>query len=162
MGTASLIERRKRKLARHLAGSNTRFVTAESCTGGALSGLLAGDALLGPHLERAFVAYSLDAKCELLGVPRADVERCDAVNFEVAAAMASGALDRSHADFAVATTGFCGPQEKDEEVGLVLLALDGRDGTRLRQECHFGDIGRRAVLDGAIAAALALMIEAVR
>ena len=158
----SLIARRKRELARRLTGGALRFATAESCTGGALAGLLAGDAKLGSHLDRGFVAYSIDAKCDMLGVTRATAERCEGVNPEVAAAMASAALARSDADFAVAITGFCGPQEKNEEVGLIFLAIDGRDGTELRQECHFGDLGRQAVLDEAIAAALGLMIEAAR
>lgn len=67
----------------------------------------------------------------------------------------------SSADFAIALTGFCGPQEKDEEVGLVYLASATKEGRRFAQQCHFGDIGREAVLDHAVAAALAMMIETV-
>lgn len=154
------IDRRSARLAASLAGSELRWATAESCTGGQLAALMARDTSLGPHLERGFVVYSVDAKCELLGVDRADAERHDAVNAEVAEAMAAGALDNSHADLAIALTGFCGPRQKDEEVGLVYLACGARDGRRLAQECHFGDIGREAVLDHAVAAALALMAQA--
>lgn len=75
--------------------------------------------------------------------------------------MAAGALAQSRADFAIALTGFCGPREKDEEVGLVYLACHTRRGGRTAQECHFGDIGREAVLDHAVAAALAMMSEAI-
>lgn len=91
----------------------------------------------------------------------ADAERCEAVNPEVAEAMAAGALEKSPADFAIAITGFCGPREKDEEVGLVHLACATRKGRRFAQEYHFGDIGRAAVLDHAVAAALAMMTEAL-
>jgi len=137
------------------------FVTAESCTGGRLAALFAGDAMLGPHLERGYVAYSIDAKCEQLGVARCDAERNDAVNAEVAASMAKGALNNSRADIAVAVTGFCGPQEKNEEVGLVFLACADRYGGFWDRVCHFGDPGRESVLEQAVAEALALMIEAV-
>lgn len=156
------IERGTARLIEALAGSELRFAVAESCTGGQLAALMARDPELGPHLERGFVVYSLDAKCELLDVDRADAEYNEAVNPKVAEAMARGALAHSHADMAIALTGFCGPQEKDEEVGLVFLACRTRDGRQFAQEYHFGDIGREAVLDHAVAAALAMMVEAVR
>lgn len=159
MGAPTLIERRSRELARHLAGKTLRFVTAESCTGGQLAAVFAADAALGPHLERGFVAYSIDAKCEMLGVSREDATRGGAVNPEVAAAMATAALRESRADLAVAITGFCGPREGSEEVGLVYIGVADVDAVRV-QDFHFADIGRRHVLDQAVAAALQIMIEA--
>lgn len=155
------IDRQIQRLAALLAGSALRWTIAESCTGGELAALMAREAALGSHLERGFVAYSIDAKCEMLGVDRADAERGEAVNPEVAEAMAAGALANSPADLAIAITGFCGPREKDEEVGLVHLACATREGRRFAQEYHFGDLGRAAVLDHAVAAALAMMTEAV-
>lgn len=159
MSAATLIERRTRELARHLAGKTLRFVTAESCTGGQLSALFAADAVLGTHLERGFVVYSVDAKCEMLGVSREDAERDGAVNPEVAAAMATGALRKSRADLAIAITGFCGPRESREEVGLVYIGVADGDVVRV-EDFHFGDIGRSNVLDQAVAAALQIMIDA--
>jgi nicotinamide-nucleotide amidase len=155
------IDRHIQRLAAALAGSDLRWAIAESCTGGQLAALMAREAALGSHLERGYVVYSIDAKCEMLGVDRADAERCEAVNPEVAEAMAAGALANGPADFAIAITGFCGPREKDEEVGLVHLACATREGRRFAQEYHFGDLGRSAVLDHAVAAALAMMTEAV-
>lgn len=145
-----------------LAGGARRIATAESCTGGQLAALFAADRMLGPHLERGFVAYSKEAKREQLGVPRDLVERCDAVNADAAEAMARGALANSRADIAISITGFCGPPEKDEEVGLVHLACAACDGALTQQECHFGDIGREKVLDHAVNAALDLLVAALR
>lgn len=162
MSIARDIERQMAELARALEGTGLSFATAESCTGGQLSALLARDAALGPHIERGFVVYSAGAKCDLLGVDRRDVERNDAVNPEVAEAMARGAVMRGAADIGVAITGFCGPRQKDEEVGLVFLACADRRGPIVQQECRFGDIGRGAVLDHAVRAALVLMADAVR
>lgn len=159
MSAATLIERRTRELARHLAGKTLRFVTAESCTGGQLAAVFAADAALGVHLERGFVAYSIAAKCEMLGVPREAAKRDGAVNADVAAAMATGALRRSCADIAIAITGFCGPREGREEVGLVYIGVADADTVRVH-DFHFGDIGRRNVLDQAVAGALQIMIEA--
>lgn len=147
------------RLASALEGSRLRWATAESCTGGQLAALMARNAALGSHLERGFVVYSIDAKCECLGVKREDALRYGAVNPEVASAMAVGARKRSHADLAIAITGFCGPQETDEEVGLVYLSCVNRQGRSIIQKHHFGDVGRGTVLDLAVGAALALMVE---
>ncbi|HET6526878.1 CinA family protein [Sphingopyxis sp.] len=154
--------RRKRGLAAALEATGLSLATAESCTGGQLAALLAGDVKLGPHLERGFVVYSKAAKCELLDVSVEAAERDDAVNAEAAEAMAKGALMYSHADLTIAITGFCGPQQDAEEVGLVHLACAVRGGSVMRQECHFGDIGREQVLDHAVAAALDLLMSATR
>lgn len=148
------------KLIEALKGSDLRIATAESCTGGQLAALFAGDVELGPSLERGYVVYSIDAKCEMLGVDRGDADRCEAVNPEVSRAMAKGALDRSRADVAVSITGFCGPQQDDEEVGLLFVATATREALEI-EEHHLGDIGREAVIDGAVRIALAMLAEAV-
>lgn len=143
-----------------LRGTELRVATAESCTGGQLAAVFANDVELGPSLERGYVAYSRDAKCDMLGVERADAERCEAVNPEVARAMADGALEQGRADVAVSVTGFCGPQQDDEEVGLVYVATATRDGVEI-EEHHFGDIGRAAVLESAVGVALAMLADAI-
>jgi nicotinamide-nucleotide amidase len=158
---ASDISRGAAALAAALKGTDLRFAIAESCTGGQLAALFARNVALGPHLDRGLVGYSIDAKCELLGVTREDATRTEGVNADCAAAMADGALARSDADVAIAITGFCGPQEEAEEVGLVHLACAMKAGGRLARECHFGDLGRDAVLDHSVAAALALLTESV-
>lgn len=149
-----------RDLAAALQGTDLKIATAESCTGGQLAAHFARDVNLGSHLERGFVVYSIDAKCELLGIARSLAERGEAVTPEVTAAMAEGALTHSHAQLAVGVTGFCGPQEKNEEVGLLYVATAGAHGTRI-EEHHLGDIGREAVLDAAVAIALAMLTDAV-
>ncbi|WP_295320595.1 CinA family protein [uncultured Sphingopyxis sp.] len=153
------MEAGRRALVAALRKTDLRIAVAESCTGGQLAALLARDVELGPHLDRGFVVYSAGSKHQLLGVHREDVDRCDAVNPEVAEGLARGALARSDADLAVGITGFCGPQQDDEEVGLVHLACAARGGAFRAQECHFGAIGRDRVLDMAVAAGLALLAE---
>ena len=105
---ADPITRRLAELAEHLAGSDIRIATAESCTGGQVAAELAGHADLGSHLERGYVVYSVDAKCDMLGIARSLAERSQGVGAEVTLALAEGALDRSRADLAIAITAFCG------------------------------------------------------
>ncbi len=159
---ANRLDTQLAELAACVSGRDLRFATAESCTGGQLAAALAGHETLGPHLERGFVVYSIDAKCEMLGIDRELAERTQGVSDAVTDALASAALDKSSADIAIAITGFCGPREEDEEVGLVYLASAQRGVGLDSRVCHFGDIGRRAVLDQAVAEALAMLQSAAQ
>ena len=138
------------------------FATAESCTGGLLSALLTDISGLGHVFDRGIIAYSEQAKCDLLDIDRAQVEKCGAVSQEIAIEMVKGALRRSPADIALAITGFAGPTEDDEEEGLVHFACARRGQEIVHREEHFGPLGRDNVRCAAAAVALSLMEEAVR
>ena len=132
---------------------------AESCTGGLLASSIIANTKVSGAFERGFVVYSVDAKCELLGLERKRVEECGGVAEDIALSMARAALNKSKADLAAAVTGFAGPQESDEEVGLVYLAAASRAGVRSKT-LRLGDIGRTAVCSHSAAAALELLIQA--
>jgi nicotinamide-nucleotide amidase len=72
------------------------------------------------------VAYSNEAKVELLGVDPGLIERHGAVSTEVAAAMAEGALERFEADVAVAITGIAGPDGGSKEKPVGYVCFDAR------------------------------------
>ncbi|AKH42533.1 nicotinamide-nucleotide amidase [Altererythrobacter atlanticus] len=138
------------------------LAVVESCTGGMFCSSLVANPDVSGALERGFVVYSNEAKCDLLGLDRAEVEACEGVSPELADKMAQAGLDRSRADISISITGFAGPQENDEEVGLVHIALAKRETAGERQTCHFGDIGRRAVCEESVAAALKLLLANIR
>ncbi len=135
-----------------------RLVTAESCTGGLIAACLTEIAGASDVVERGFVAYSNEAKHEVLGVPKALIERHGAVSTEVAAAMAEGALAHSRAEVAIAVTGIAGPggATPDKPVGLVHLACRRRGHPPL-DERHVFDDDRAAVRLAAVEAALDLL-----
>ncbi len=107
------------------------LATAESCTGG----LVAHRVTNIPGASRTFLAgyvtYSNEAKSLDLGVNPLDIEAHGAVSRETAAAMAQGALRRTGADWAVATTGIAGPGGGTQEkpVGTLYLAVAHRGGS---------------------------------
>ena len=136
--------------------------TAESCTGGLLAALLTDVPGCSHIFERGFVAYSDDAKCDLLLVDRGQIERCGAVSREVAEAMAKGALARSGKGIGVAITGFAGPGGADDEEGLVHFACGRFEGQISHREEHFGAIGRDGVRIAALAVALDMLDNALR
>lgn len=98
-----------RRLGAALVAQGGTVATAESCTGGLIAAALTELPGSSQWFERGFVTYSNDAKEELIGVPRAVLERHGAVSEPVARAMAEGALARSHARLALAVTGVAGP-----------------------------------------------------
>src|SRR5690606_4482057 len=118
------------------------LATAESCTGGLLASLLTDIEGLSGCFERGFGVYTDDATAEMLSVDLMAIQPHRAVSAEVALPMARGALARSHADLAVAITGFAGPAGKADEEGLVHIAVAVEAGPALLRECHFGTGGR--------------------
>jgi nicotinamide-nucleotide amidase len=144
--------------------------TAESCTGGLVSGYLTHIAGASEILERGFVTYSNAAKMELLGVDAQVLEQHGAVSRETALAMAAGALWRSHANLSVSITGIAGPGggSPEKPVGLVHFAIARRvsvsnqqlDFKALHHEEQFGDIGRGEVREESVAVALEMLMQA--
>ncbi len=109
--------------------SKTRLITAESCTAGALTTLLADTPGAGDVLVGGVVTYSKSCKVDLLGIPPSLIASCSAVSAKVAAAMAQGALDKCpSADIAIAVTCVGGPKPDDDgnPVGLAYLAVQRR------------------------------------
>lgn len=137
------------------------IATAESCTGGMVAACLTEIAGSSDVLERGFVTYSNMAKCELLGVPVHLIADNGAVSELVARSMAEGALDRSHADIAVAVTGVAGPGggTADKPVGLVHVACARRAMPTLHQRCLFGDQGRRTIRELSVRTAFELIAD---
>lgn len=137
---------------------NIRIVTAESCTGGLIAGLLTEIPGSSDVVERGFITYSNEAKQDMLGVPADLLREYGAVSEEVARAMAQGALKHSRAQLAIAVTGIAGPGggSKDKPVGLVYIAIADAGGTSAH-EFRFGDIGRDEVRLSTVEEALLLL-----
>ncbi|MDO9145018.1 CinA family protein [Rhodoferax sp.] len=135
------------------------LTTAESCTGGLIAATCTELAGSSHWFERGFVTYSNAAKCELLGVDAALIERHGAVSEAVARAMAVGALVHSHAQAAIAVTGVAGPSggSADKPVGTVWLAWATPSGV-ISELKHF-DGGRSAVRQATVQLALNRLIE---
>lgn len=148
------------KLQRHAL----LVVTAESCTGGLLCGLLTEIPGASGMVERGLVTYSNAAKTELLGVPAELIDRHGAVSEEVARAMAEGALERAPAHIALSITGIAGPDggTAEKPIGLVYLGVASRGETTRVRECRFGNVSRGAIRLASVREAIALMDSAVK
>jgi nicotinamide-nucleotide amidase len=146
------------------ARKKLRIATAESCTGGLVAAALTEIPGSSAVVDRGFVTYSNEAKSDLLGVPKALIERKGAVSQEVAVAMAEGALAHSSADLAVSITGIAGPDggSAAKPVGLVHFGAARKGAATRHVERRFANEGRSAVRLAATAEALTLLQELAR
>jgi nicotinamide-nucleotide amidase len=134
--------------------SGRRLVTAESCTGGLISGALTDIPGASAVIERGFITYSNDAKAEVLGALPETLETFGAVSARAAEEMAQGALVFSLANVALSVTGNAGPDGGSDEkpVGLVFFGLATREGALFHYQCRFfgdrDDIRMQAVAEG--------------
>ena len=137
-------------IARLLAGR--RIAVAESCTAGLLAARLTERPGSSAHFNGGVVAYSDEAKSELLGVDPALIQEHGAVSPEVAEAMADGALERFAADIACSVTGIAGPDGGTEEkpVGYVCFCAKQATGEVLPRDIVLpgdrGDIRQRSTM----------------
>jgi len=112
------------QVARLLRGR--RLGLAESCSAGLLAARITDLPGSSAYFAGGVVAYSNEAKAELLGVDPGLIEAHGAVSPEVAAAMSEGALERFGADVAVAITGIAGPDGGSEEKPVGYVCFDAR------------------------------------
>jgi nicotinamide-nucleotide amidase len=129
-----------------------RLGLAESCSGGLLAARITDPPGASAYMAGSVIAYSNQAKIDLLGVPSELLTAHGAVSPEVAEAMAIGALQRFGADVAVSITGIAGPQGGSEQkpVGYVCLNARLGDGTALARDPQIpgarSDIRERSAL----------------
>lgn len=137
-----------------------KLVTAESCTGGLLTGIITEIPGASQILERGYVSYSNEAKIELLTVPTYFIEEYGAVSIQTAIAMVEGALLMSRADIALSITGIAGPDGGTETkpVGTVYIGLAVKDKPAECHEFHFSGT-RTEVRLASIDAALDLLLK---
>ncbi len=142
-----------------LTARGETLAVAESCTGGVLAGRITDVPGSSAYFLGGVVAYSNQAKVNLLGVPPEVLRTRGAVSPECARAMAAGARERFGATYALATTGIAGPGggTPEKPVGLVYVALASPDG--IWAEEHRLPGGRAEVRRQACDAALALLLR---
>lgn len=128
-------------VGRYLMENNLTISTAESCTGGLLSGALINIDGISKVFKTGFTTYTNESKTEFLGVEKALLDKYGAVSKQVAEAMAIGAAKVANTDIALSTTGIAGPTggTKEKPVGLVYVGLYVKGKTYVKKLNLMGD-----------------------
>jgi nicotinamide-nucleotide amidase len=113
------------------------LTTAESCTGGLIASMLTRIPGASDGFHGGFVTYENGIKHTLLGVSEESLEREGAVSETVVRQMATGAMARTGADYAIAVSGIAGPEggSEDKPVGTVWLAWGSPEQIHTRCLC---------------------------
>jgi len=119
---------------RRMQGRHLTLVTAESCTGGSIAGMITSHPGSSGHFLGGIVAYDNAVKENLLGVPTGLLEKHGAVSEQVVEAMAAGVRKALKADYSIATSGVAGPGggTDDKPVGTIWIAVAGPNGVASR------------------------------
>ena len=130
--------------ARKLMQDSATLAVAESCTGGLIASEIVAIPGSSKFLLEGCVTYSDAAKIARLGVQNDTLERFGAVSEQCAREMAEGMKRTSGADYALATTGYAGPDGGTPEspVGTVYLALACANETLVKRIQLFGERAR--------------------
>jgi nicotinamide-nucleotide amidase len=146
-------------VGRLLSQRGETIATAESCTGGLLASRLTDVAGSSAYVRGGVVAYDVDVKRRLLGLPDEGVLDQGVVSEPVARALAQAARRTPGADWGVGITGYAGdgPEVPAGQAGLVWLAVAGPDGEVAEAANFGGSVPRETIKFRATQSALALL-----
>jgi nicotinamide-nucleotide amidase len=145
-----------------LADNKKTLAVAESCTGGLICHKLTGIPGSSQFFERGIVAYSNEAKYDLLGVQMNMIREHGAVSPEVACEMAAGVRRAAQSDYGLSTTGIAGPAggTPKKPVGLVYIGYS--DCNETIYEKHVYLVDRMGNKERAAQAALNLLRKKIQ
>ena len=149
------------RLVEECSARGVKLSTAESCTGGMISGAVTSVSGSSAVIELGVCSYSNRIKREVLGVSADTLDRFSEYSVECAAEMAVGVRRLSGADYGVSTTGVAGPTGGSAEhpVGEVCIAVSG--GRTISERFLFeGD--REQVRAAAAMTALELLLKEIQ
>jgi nicotinamide-nucleotide amidase len=148
------------RVGRALEQRGLMVATAESCTGGWVAEAITMVPGSSAWFERGFVSYTYISKREMLGVRAETLEQHGAVSEPVVQQMVVGALERSHAQVALAVSGTAGPSggTPQKPVGTVCIAWGSKNLEPRSETLHFaGD--REAVRRQSVIHALTVLLD---
>lgn len=110
-------------LLEQLRELNQTLAVAESCTGGLLASRFTDVPGASKTFKGGVVCYRNEIKEQLLGVPDCLIEQHGAVSAECSVAMATGVAELMESDYALAISGFAGPEGGNEPAGTIYIGF---------------------------------------
>lgn len=128
-------------VAEILIKNHLTIATAESCTGGLLSGQLINFPGISEVLKEGFITYSNEAKIKYLNVSSETLNQHGAVSEETAYEMALGVAKVTESDVGISITGIAGPTggTATKPVGLVYIGVSIGGHVKVKKIMCVGD-----------------------
>ena len=129
------------RVGKTLQQKKLTLATAESCTGGLIAHLMTNIPGSSEYFLGGIVAYSYQAKADLLGVSWDTLNSKGAVSKETVLEMAIGARNKMKADIVVSVSGIAGPGggTPDKPVGTTWVGLATQNEEEARHFIWNGD-----------------------
>ena len=115
----------------HLIKNGKTVSTAESCTGGILSGILTQLSGSSQYFILGVTTYSNRAKVSILKIPASIINKKGAVSKDIACLMAKNIRQIAKTDFGIGITGIAGPTgaTPGKPVGTVFICVTNKNRT---------------------------------
>ncbi|WP_105615950.1 competence/damage-inducible protein A [Vallitalea okinawensis] len=128
-------------VAEILIKNDLTIATAESCTGGLLSGQLINYPGISKVFKEGFITYSNEAKMNYLNVSSETLRQHGAVSEETACEMALGVARATNSDVGVSITGIAGPTggTENKPIGLVYIGVSIGEDVKVKKIMCVGD-----------------------
>ena len=113
------------KIVKLLSKKSLKISFAESCTGGLLSNSITSISGSSKVFTLGLVAYSNQAKINILKVPKKIIKKHGAVSYETCLSMVKNLSNIAKTNIPVSITGVAGPKggSKQKPVGLVYIGI---------------------------------------
>ena len=141
---------------------NLTLSVAESCTSGRVAFLITQIPGSSSYFKGGIIAYQDEVKHNLLSVNQNDIQSFTSVSRQVVQQMAENCLTKFDSDFAIATSGYSGPEGGSEKypVGTIYIAVSNINYTKI--ERHFFKGSRSLIADKASHKALELLLQELK
>ena len=152
-----------KKIVSLLKRKKIKISFAESCTGGLLSSAITSVSGSSKVFTMGFIAYSNQAKTNLLKVPQKIIKKYGAVSVQCCLAMVNNLSKISKSKVCISITGIAGPGggSKQKPVGLVYIGI--RFGKKVVvNKCNFKNKGRIFIQKQTVKKTLNLLIQLIK
>jgi len=138
------------------------IAVAESCTAGLIASKLTTLSGSSTYFKGGVVAYQNEIKKKILAVSQSIIDKKTEVSAEVVEQMAKSVLKNFNSDFAVATSGYAGPNggTNKNPVGTVFIAIASVVGVVVSRFVFLGN--RQSIVNQASESALVLLYTEVK
>jgi len=135
---------------------------AESCTAGLIASKLTSLPGSSSYFKGGIVAYQNEIKTKILGVSQSIIDEKTEVSAEVVNQMAQSVLKKFDADFAIATSGYAGPNGGTDKnpIGTVFIAIASAVGVVSTRFIFSGN--RQSVVNQSSESALSLLCAEIK
>ena len=152
-----------KKIIKLLIKKNLKISLAESCTGGLLSSSITSISGSSKVFNLGIVAYSNEAKINILKIPKKIVRIYGAVSHETCLSMLKNLNRISKTNISLSITGIAGPRggTKKKPVGLVFIGIK-KDNKTLVKKYLFKNKQRLLIQRAAVNKALNLILSFIK